>query len=64
MTIQSEIEKLRKPIDNIKDLHLAGQIGIMLEQFSTDELYQYVRDNLHCNTHPFFSYLFDESSDI
>jgi|UniRef100_UPI003FEDD0C2 hypothetical protein len=51
MTIQSEIEKLRKPIDNIKDLHLAGQIGIMLEQFSTDELYQYVRDNLHCNTY-------------
>lgn len=42
MTIQSEIEKLRKPIDNIKDLHLAGQIGIMLEQFSTDELYQLV----------------------
>lgn len=50
MAIQSEIKRPREPLDNIKNLHLAGQIGIMLEQLSSDELYQHVQDNLHCNT--------------
>lgn len=51
MTIRNEIERLRESENIPPGMHLGGQIGIMLERFTTDELYQYVRDNLHCNTY-------------
>lgn len=51
MTIRNEIERLRESESIPPGMHLGDQIGIMLERFTTDELYQYVRDNLHCNTY-------------
>lgn len=51
MSIQTELIRLREPENNIAGLHLGGQIGSMLERFTTDEIYNYVRDNLHCNTY-------------
>lgn len=51
MSINKEIERLREPENNSSYLHLGAQIGIALEQFTIDELYEYVRDNLHCNTY-------------
>lgn len=50
MTVSETIKKLRAPQPKYekRGLALASIIGIELEDFTTDELYQYVRDELNC----------------
>lgn len=48
MSVKTSIEQLRGKESN---LALASQIGIELDSYNTDELYEYVRDCLNCKTY-------------
>lgn len=52
MTVLEKITELRDPQPKYEKhgYSLGSIIGIELEDFTTDELYQYVKDELHCNT--------------
>lgn len=51
MTVSETIKELRKPQLKYekRGFALASIIGIELEKFTTDEIYQYVRDELNCD---------------
>lgn len=52
MTVLEKITELRSPQQKYEKYgySLGSIIGIELEEFTTDELYQYVKDELNCNT--------------